>query len=54
MTKDHKYPEEVKLQQDCNFYRKKARRLRDQARILEEIADEIEKGCSDSLKSEGI
>jgi len=52
MTKDYKYPEEIKQQQSCDYYRRRARRLRDHAKILEEIADEIEKGSSDSLKSE--
>ena len=54
MTKDYKYPEEVKQQHCCDYYRKRARMFRDHARILEEIADEIEQSCSDSLKSEGI
>jgi hypothetical protein len=52
MTKDYKYPEEIKQQQCCDYYRRRARSLRDQAKILEEIADEIENSCSDSLKSE--
>ena len=48
---DIKSPEEIKKVNDCRMLRIRAQRLRETARILEEIAREMESqyGCNNTL-----
>jgi len=49
--KDIKTPEEIKKEHDCYLLRLRAKKLMDTARILEEMAKEMESkcGCNNTL-----
>jgi len=51
--KDIKTPEEIKKDHDCRMLRIRAQKLRDTARMLDEIASDIELQCGCNTLSLG-